>query len=521
MAIYSVNVSNVSRAKGSSSVASLSYIASMQVRDERTGEMHYGYGRRERVLAVRTVLPEGAAGEWRDPRRLFNSIEAKERAANARPAKKIMIALPRELSREEALNAVDEWVDRNLTRRGYAATYAMHEDKAGNNPHVHVLVANRQVDPRTGDWAKTKTRKEYALDEQGRRIPLMDRKTGEQKTDKRGRKRWKRVSVQSNPLDEKATLEAMREDWAQVANKYLEPYGERIDHRSNQARGIEDEPTQHEGYAAREMEARGVPSDRVRTNRQIRLDNYERQEAEQQLNRLDEERLSIMREQAERADEPRNMQGWRDLAADTLHEEQDLKIRIARDYYTQALATERQARSVWGREGSPSWPNVWALIKKVFEAIKDAVNARFGHKHAAQANVEHVAAQVGEQLKSQAPWLENHDVPTSQQELEAYAEQCREQTLEHDLEPFTQQVEIGQRKLDHATHHRITRNEIEVKAEQLAEGHGVEKPRDRGTKPKERGTKEQLRSMLSTQTQQHMQDAEAPHVNVHRHRHSR
>ena len=37
MAIYSCNISNVSRAKGSSSCATLSYISGEKVRDERLG----------------------------------------------------------------------------------------------------------------------------------------------------------------------------------------------------------------------------------------------------------------------------------------------------------------------------------------------------------------------------------------------------------------------------------------------------------------------------------------------------
>lgn len=64
---------------------------------------------------------------------------------------------------------------------GYAATYAIHTDKAGNNPHAHILVANRRIDPKTGKWA-AKRRTEYALDQNGERIPVIDPATGEQKT---------------------------------------------------------------------------------------------------------------------------------------------------------------------------------------------------------------------------------------------------------------------------------------------------------------------------------------------------
>lgn len=102
MAIYSLHVSNVSRAAGSSAVASCSYITSRRMRDERTGEAFNGFGRRERVEHVCTMLPEGAPGEYLDPERLFNAVEMAEKRSDARPAKKIMVALPREFDARDA-----------------------------------------------------------------------------------------------------------------------------------------------------------------------------------------------------------------------------------------------------------------------------------------------------------------------------------------------------------------------------------------------------------------------------------
>ena len=95
MAIYSCNISNVSRAKGSSACATLSYISAEKIRDERTGEL-YNYGREQRVIEVATMLPAGAPQEYEKAERLFNSIENFEKAENARTAKKIIVALPRE-----------------------------------------------------------------------------------------------------------------------------------------------------------------------------------------------------------------------------------------------------------------------------------------------------------------------------------------------------------------------------------------------------------------------------------------
>ena len=273
MAIYHLSVSNVSRASGSRATATLSYISGRRVHDERRGET-YDYGRKERVLRVGTLLPEGAPAEFADPAVLFNAVELHETGRTARPAKKIVVALPREFTPRQRVQALEEYIRENLNADGYAATYAIHEDREGNNPHAHILVANRQIDPATGGWARLKQRMEYVLDERGERVPLIDPETGRQKTDKRGRRQWKRTSVSLNPLDRKAKLKALRESWAKTCNARLDETA-RIDHRSLEDQGSDLEPTIHEGYAARAIERAGGVSERCEANREIRRSNGE------------------------------------------------------------------------------------------------------------------------------------------------------------------------------------------------------------------------------------------------------
>lgn len=271
MAIYHLSVSNVSRASGSRATATLSYITGKRVHDERRGET-YDYGRKERVLRVGTLLPEGAPAEFADPAVLFNAVELHETGRTARPAKKIVVALPREFTPRQRVQALEEYIRENLNADGYAATYAIHEDREGNNPHAHILVANRQIDPATGGWARLKQRMEYVLDERGERVPLIDPETGRQKTDKRGRRQWKRTSMSLNPLDRKAKLKALRESWAKTCNARLDETA-RIDHRSLEDQGSDLEPTIHEGYAARAIERAGGVSERCEANREIRRSN--------------------------------------------------------------------------------------------------------------------------------------------------------------------------------------------------------------------------------------------------------
>lgn len=224
-------------------------------------------------MKVATLLPDGAPRAYADATQLFNAIEKYEQASNARTAKKIVVALPRELSLDESDEILTNFISGKLCANGYCATYAIHNDKDGNNPHAHILVVNRPLNPKTGEFERTKTKKVYALDAQGERIPLINKKTGKQKVDKRNRKQWKRVAVaKKNLLDEKEFLLSLRKSWADECNKHLSPE-QQIDHRSNAARGIDDIPTIHEGYAARAMEARGDVSERMEINREIRRKN--------------------------------------------------------------------------------------------------------------------------------------------------------------------------------------------------------------------------------------------------------
>ena len=82
-----------------------------------------------------------------------------------------------------------------------------------------------------------------------------------------------------NPISERWNSEEQlvlwREAWADVTNRFLERAGsqERVDHRSHAERGLDEQPTIHEGVVARALEQKGIISDRCELNRQIKTDN--------------------------------------------------------------------------------------------------------------------------------------------------------------------------------------------------------------------------------------------------------
>ena len=80
------------------------------------------------------------------------------------------------------------------------------------------------------------------------------------------------ISARWNSEDQ---LVLWRAAWADVTNHFLEQAGvqERVDHRSHAERGLDEQPTIHEGVAARALEQKGIISDRCELNRQIKADN--------------------------------------------------------------------------------------------------------------------------------------------------------------------------------------------------------------------------------------------------------
>ena len=265
MAIYSFNVSNVSRSTGASTCATLAYISGEEITDERTGKI-YNYAHKDRIESVSVFLPEAANAEYQDPEKLMNQIEKIEKSENARTGKKIIVALPREFDKTQRDEVLKDFIEKEITDRNFGCVVAVHNDLENHNPHAHILIPNRPF--KNGEFDTIKTKKEYVLDQNGERIPEIDPKTGKQKLGARNAKIWKRKEVLQNPLDKKETLESFRTGWEISCNKWLDEIHQ-IDHRSYRERGIEKEGTVHEGYAARKREKSGLISDRCEMNREI------------------------------------------------------------------------------------------------------------------------------------------------------------------------------------------------------------------------------------------------------------
>lgn len=267
MAIYHMSIKNISRAKGKTAIAAAAYRAGTILTDNETGITH-NYAKKSEVTYTEIILPEHAPAEYANRETLWNEVQKIETQDRARLAREWEVALPNELDLDQAKTLIHDFAG-SLVAEGMCIDLAIHW-KDGNH-HAHIMGTTRPID-KDGKWAP-KERKAYKLDAEGKKIPVIDPKTGRQKIGARGRKMWQRETIQCNDWNRREKVEEWRKRWADCCNKYLDRE-QQLDHRSYERQGVTQLPTIHEGYAARLMEQRGTVSDLCQLNRSIVAYNH-------------------------------------------------------------------------------------------------------------------------------------------------------------------------------------------------------------------------------------------------------
>lgn len=269
VAIYHCSIKIISRGKGRSAVACAAYRSGTKLTDLATGKI-FDYSNKSGVVFSEVLLPENAPTIFAVDRNiLWDAVERKETHSAAQLAREVEVALPCEFTRQEQIDTVREYIMKNFVREGMCADWALH-NKGDGNPHAHIMLTMRAIKP-NGRWAE-KSRTIYKLDPNGQKIPVIDPTTGQQKIGARGRKMWQRETVPANDWNDHSKAEKWRAAWAAECNRRLDRQHQ-IDHRSYARQAIEQEPTIHEGYAARKMEREGRVSDRCEINRETKALN--------------------------------------------------------------------------------------------------------------------------------------------------------------------------------------------------------------------------------------------------------
>ena len=264
LAIYHNNANVCSGNKGGSAVASAAYQAGEKLYSEIDKEAK-DYTRKENVLDNGIVKPENAPNWCLDREKLWNEVERKE-GIDGQYCRKHDLALPKELTFEQQKQLVLDYCN-YLSKQGMVCDYAIHNNKAGTNPHCHILTTMRSFDE-NGNW-RAKEKNVTLRDKDGKAICIG--------RDKKGRKRYKHTTIKLTDWDKKETLVKWREQWADLSNRALEQAGsnERISAKSYEKQGIDKMPTEHLGYAMSYLEKRGIVTDRGKYNRSVKEINEE------------------------------------------------------------------------------------------------------------------------------------------------------------------------------------------------------------------------------------------------------
>lgn len=270
MAIYHCSIKVGSRGAGRSACGAAAYRAGDKVEDRETGLTH-DFQRKSGVVHDEIMLCKNAPARFMDRETLWNEAQAAERQKDGQLFREVEVALPRELTRDQQIELVRDYCRENFVSQGMCADWALH-DKLDGNPHAHIMLTMRGIDQNGRFLPKRRT--QYALDENGEKIPILD-KNGEQKIGKNGRRMWKRIDKETNDWNSQENAELWRANWAKACNQYL-PQDQRIDHRSFQRRGLDRIPMVHEGFAARQHERRGGIAPSCEVNREIRALNEAR-----------------------------------------------------------------------------------------------------------------------------------------------------------------------------------------------------------------------------------------------------
>jgi len=198
LAIYHLTANIISRARGQRVVAAAAYRAGAALRDERYGVTH-NYAGTHGTLHSEIMAPAGAPPWVQDREALWNTVEASELRKDSQLARVIEVGLPLELSSEQQIALVRDFIATEFVAKGMIADFFVRAN--ANNPHAHILLTLRGV-TQSGFGPKER--------------------------------RW----------NGKSTLLEWRSAWATQANEHLARagYAVRIDHRTLDAQQIELTP---------------------------------------------------------------------------------------------------------------------------------------------------------------------------------------------------------------------------------------------------------------------------------------
>ncbi|SCB49550.1 Ti-type conjugative transfer relaxase TraA [Rhizobium multihospitium] len=281
MAVPHFSVNMIARGSGRSAVLSVAYRHCAKMEYEREARA-IDYTRKQGLLHEEFVIPADAP-QWLTAmisdcfvagasEAFWNKVEAFEKRADAQLAKDITIALPIELSAEQNIALMRDFVATHIIARGMVADWVYHN--APGNPHVHLMTTLR---------------------------PLTEEGFGSKKVAVTG--------PDGNPLRNDAgkivyelwaggidDFNALRDGWFACQNKHLALAGLdlRIDGRSFQKQGIDLAPTIHLGVGTKAIERKATEADQAASLERLELQEERRADNVRRIRRNPEIVLDLI-----------------------------------------------------------------------------------------------------------------------------------------------------------------------------------------------------------------------------------
>ncbi len=244
MAIYALAIKHKTKGKGASAGAHALYIAREGKYAEKPSQSHAEYLTREGKHVWRARELEatwsGNMPKWAKSGKDFWEASDTYERANGRVYTEIVVALPRELSRDERMDLVGEFIGKEIGER-FPYTVAIHNPKAldgGEQPHAHIMFSIRERD------GIEREREQF--------FKRANDKSPERGGAKKSRE-WSKDSRENDRVGE------IRLSWETLTNKALERagYEVRIDRRTLEAQGIDREPEPKMGPEVTQRVKRG------------------------------------------------------------------------------------------------------------------------------------------------------------------------------------------------------------------------------------------------------------------------
>lgn len=275
MAVPHFSVSIVARGSGRSAVLSAAYRHCAKMDYEREART-IDYTRKQGLLHEEFVIPADAP-EWLQSliadrsvsgasEAFWNKVEDFEKRSDAQLAKDITIALPIELSAEQNIELVRDFVARHITAQGMVADWVFHD--APGNPHIHLMTTLRPLTE--GGFGSKKVA-----------VTGPDGKVLRNDSGRIVYELW------AGGLED---FNAFRDGWFACQNRHLALAGLdiRIDGRSFEKQGIELTPTIHLGVGTKAIERKAEGIEEKATLERLELQEARRAENARRIQRSPE-----------------------------------------------------------------------------------------------------------------------------------------------------------------------------------------------------------------------------------------